>query len=100
MKTLLYTRKIKGVMHILGVVFPILKGRQLRFHCSDRAWSFSTNRTSVTRITIAQIERKRDLITKTLEPSGLHPLVHRVELKFECKIGENLSYKKCFAGFP
>jgi len=27
------------------------------------------------------------------------PLYHWVELKIERNIGENLSYKKCFAGF-
>jgi len=48
-----------------GVVFPILTGRQLRIHYGDSEWSFSTNRTSVTRITMAQIEIKWDLITKT-----------------------------------
>jgi len=51
-----------------GVVFPIPKGRQLRIHCSDSEWSFSTNRISVTRITMArmaQIEMKWDLNTKT-----------------------------------
>ena len=48
-----------------GVVFPILKGRQLRIHCSDDEWSFSTNRISVTRITTAQMKIKWDLITKT-----------------------------------
>ena len=51
-----------------GVVFPILKGRQLRIHYSDNEWSFSTNPISVTRLTtlqMAQIEIKGDLITKT-----------------------------------
>ena len=43
----------------------IMKGRQLRIHCSDSEWSFSKNRISVTRITTAQIEIKWDLITKT-----------------------------------
>jgi len=50
------------------VVFPILKGRQLRFHHSDSEWFFSTNRISVARITtanMAQIEIKWDLITNT-----------------------------------
>jgi len=28
------------------------------------------------------------------------PLQHRVELRFDGKIGENFSYKKYFAGFP
>ena len=28
------------------------------------------------------------------------PSLQRVELKIERNIGENLSYKKCFAGFP
>jgi len=49
------------------VVFPILKGRQLRIHCSDSEWSFFTNRISVTRITTAQMVQigiKWDLITK------------------------------------
>jgi len=44
-----------------GVVFPILKGRQPRIHCSDSEWSFSKKGISVTRITTArmgQIERK------------------------------------------
>jgi len=44
--------------------FPFL-GRQLRIHCSDSEWSFSTNQISVTRITSAQIEIKWDLIAKT-----------------------------------
>ena len=51
-----------------GVVFPILKGRQLHINHSDSEWSFSTNRISVTPITTAQmtqIKIKRDLITKT-----------------------------------
>ena len=48
-----------------GGVFPFLKGRQLRSHCSDSDWSVSTNRISITRITTAQIEIKLDLITKT-----------------------------------
>jgi len=51
-----------------GVVFPILKGRQLCIHSSNSEWSFSKKRISVTRITAArmtQIERKCDLITKT-----------------------------------
>ena len=54
--------------HNFGVVFPILKGRQLRIHHNDSEWSFSTNRISVTRITTAQmarIEIKWDLIIKT-----------------------------------
>ena len=34
-----------------GVVFPILKGTQLRIQFSDSEWSFFTNRISVTRIT-------------------------------------------------
>ena len=49
-----------------GVVFPILKGRQLRIHCSDDERSSYTNRISVTQITtvqMAQIEIKWDLIT-------------------------------------
>jgi len=53
---------------IFGGVFPILQGRQLRIHHSDSEWSFSTNRISVTQITMAQmaqIEIKWDLITKT-----------------------------------
>ena len=28
------------------------------------------------------------------------PSEHQVELKIERNIGKNLSYKKCFAGFP
>ena len=28
--------------HTFGVVFTILKGRQLRIHCNDSEWSFST----------------------------------------------------------
>ena len=50
-----------------GILFPIFKGSQLRIHCSDSEWYFSTKRTSVTRITtaqLAQIEIKWDLITK------------------------------------
>jgi len=38
----------------LGVVFPILKGRQLCIHCSDSEWSFATKQILVTRITTAQ----------------------------------------------
>jgi len=49
-----------------GVVFPILKGRQLHIHCGDNDWSFSkNNRRLVIRITTAQmvqIERKWDII--------------------------------------
>jgi len=48
-----------------GVVFPVLKGRQLRIHFSNSEWSFSTKRVSVTQITTAQIEIKWDLITRT-----------------------------------
>ena len=51
-----------------GVVFLILKGRQLCVHCSVSEWSFATKQISVTRITtaqMAQIEIKRNLITKT-----------------------------------
>ena len=54
--------------HIFGILFPILKGRQHRIHCSTGEWSFSTKRISVTRITtaqMAQIEKKWELITKT-----------------------------------
>jgi len=52
---------------IFGVVFPILKWRQLRNHCSDNKWYFSKKRISVTRIIttqVVQIERKWDLIPK------------------------------------
>jgi len=59
------TRSMVGAF--FGVVFPILKGRQLRIHHSDSEWSFSTNQILVTRITTAQmvqIEIKWDLITK------------------------------------
>jgi len=38
-----------------GAVFPIIKGRQLRIHHRDSEWFFSTNRMSVTRITMAQL---------------------------------------------
>jgi len=48
-----------------GVVFPILKGRQLCIHCSDSEWSFPQNEYRVTQITTTQIERKWDLVTKT-----------------------------------
>ena len=51
-----------------GVVFPFIKGRQLRIRHSDSQWPFSTNRILVTQITtaqMAQIEVKWDLITKT-----------------------------------
>ena len=47
-----------------GVMFPILKGRQLCIHSSENEWSFSTKRISVTQITTAQIEIKWDLITR------------------------------------
>ena len=50
-----------------GVVFPIFKGRQLRIHCTDCEWPFSTKQISVTRIStaqMAQIEIKLDLINK------------------------------------
>jgi len=47
-----------------GIVVPIFKGRQFRIYCSDSKWSFSKKRISVTRITMAQIEIKWDLITK------------------------------------
>jgi len=49
------------------VVFPLLKGRQLSIHCSDRAWSFYTKRIMVSRITaaqMAQIKIKWDQITE------------------------------------
>jgi len=54
--------------YTFGVVFPIRKGRQLRIHCRDSEWSFSTNPISVTPITMAQmaqLEIQWDLITKT-----------------------------------
>jgi len=58
---------VKG-RHTSGVVYPILKGRQLRIYCSDSEWFFLTKRLSVTQITMArmaQIGRKWDLVTKT-----------------------------------
>ena len=58
----------RSTVDALSELFPILKGRQLRIHCSDSKWSFSTNQILVTRITMAQmaqIEIKWDLITKT-----------------------------------
>ena len=85
-----------------GVVFLIPKGRQLRIHCSDSEWSFSTKRVLVARITpaqMAQIEIKWDLIIKFSNLMIFTPSYYRVELKIECNIGENLSYKRCFAGF-
>jgi len=51
-----------------GVVFPILKRRQLLIHCSDSEWSFVTKQISVTRITRAVMavrKGKWDLIIET-----------------------------------
>ena len=41
--------------HTFRVVFPILKGKQLCIHYSDRESSYSTKRISVTRITTGRM---------------------------------------------
>jgi len=46
------------------------------------------------------MEIKWDLITELSNLLIFTPLEHRIDLKIEPKTGENLSYKKCFAGFP
>jgi len=50
---------------------------------------------------MAQIEIKWDFRVLKLSNLMIFTLLrHRVELKIECKIGDNLNYKKCFASIP
>jgi len=66
--------------HTFGVMFPILKGKQPRMHCSDSEWPFSTNPISVTGLTTTQIDIKWDLIRTFSNLVIFTRLYHRVEL--------------------